>query len=259
MDKNKINYGNWVPERLLKLLWSLTAVFSVLLILNLCIWKNLVLTIIFAVAVVVLLIYSILMQQMHHAFSFTGGGLMGKVHQYLLDKLSFDGNGSLVDIGCGSGALAIRCAKKFPNANIKGIDYWGIIWDYAKEQCENNAKLENITNIEFKKDDASHISYEDGTFDAAVSNFVFHEVRTVIDKRKLVKEALRVVRKGGAFAFHDLFEAKGMYGNINDFIKELENEGIKEVHYEAHTENLPFVPSYIKPMFKNMGILYGIK
>ena len=259
MDNIKINYGNWVPERLLALLWSFSAVFCVLFFLNICFWKNTVLTIIFLLGFLVLLVYSILMQSMHHAFSFNGGGLMGKVHQYLVDKLSWDGNGKLVDIGCGSGALSIRCGKKFPNGEITGIDYWGIIWDYAKEQCENNASLENVKNVQFKKDDAAHISFSDGTFDAAVSNFVFHEVRTVRDKPGLVKEALRVVKKGGAFAFHDLFEDKRLYGNINDLLDELKAEGFKEVHYEPHTENLPFVPGYIKPMFKNMGIIYGIK
>ena len=259
MKEKKINYGNWVPERLLKLLWSSTIVFAVLLVLNLIVWQKTVLTIIFALASAILLIYSILMQQMHHAFSFTGGGLMGKVHEYLLDKLNWNGTGKLVDIGCGSGALAIRCARKFPNSEITGIDYWGVIWDYAKQQCENNAELENIKNIEFKKDDAANISYGDETFDAAVSNFVFHEVRSVLNKRKLVKEALRVVKKGGAFAFHDLFESKALYGDMSQFVKELEAEGVKEIHYEPHTENLPFVPGYIKPMFKNMGIIYGIK
>lgn len=259
MKENKINYGNWVPERLLKLLWSGSVIFLVLLIVNFIVWKNNVLTIVFALGTVVVLIYSCLMQSMHHAFSFSGGGLMGKVHEYLLGKLNWDGNGSLIDIGCGSGALSIRGAKKYPNSKVCGIDYWGIIWDYAKEQCENNAKLENINNIEFKKDDAAHISFDDESFDAAVSNFVFHEVRTVIDKRKLVHEALRIVKKGGAFAFHDLFEAKGLYGDINKFIEELKSAGISEVHYEPHTENLPFVPKYIKPMFKKMGIIYGKK
>ena len=259
MDKDKINYGNWVPERLLKLLWSFTVIFAVLFVVNLIFWQKIVLTIIFALGTVVLLVYSILMTQMHHAFSFSGGGLMGKVHDYLLSKLNWNGKGTLVDIGCGSGALAIKCAKKYPEAKIQGIDYWGVIWDYAKEQCENNAKNENITNIEFKKDDAAHISYSDESFDAAVSNFVFHEVRTVLDKRKLVREALRVVKKGGAFAFHDLFEAKNLYGDMSSFIEDLKKEGISEINYEPHTENLPFVPRYIKPMFKNMGIIYGVK
>lgn len=259
MKENKTNYGNWVPEKLLKLLWSSSAIFFILLNVNILVWKNNILTIIFALGTFILLIYSCLMQSMHHAFSFSGGGLMGKVHEYLLGKLNWDGNGSLIDIGCGSGALSIRSAKKYPNSKVLGIDYWGIIWDYAKDQCENNAKLEKINNIEFKKDDAAHLSFADDYFDAAVSNFVFHEVRTVIDKRKLVNEALRIVKKGGAFAFHDLFEAKGMYGDINKFIEELKATGISEVYYEPHTENLTFVPKYIKPMFRNMGIIYGIK
>ena len=55
------------------------------------------------------------------------------------------------------------------------------------------------------------MDFPDETFDAAVSNFVFHEVRTAKDKRDVVKEALRVVKKGGAFSFQDMFSQKALY------------------------------------------------
>lgn len=95
-----------------------------------------------------------------------------------------------------------------------------------------------------------------------MSNFVFHEVRTQPDKRLVVKEALRVVKKGGAFSFHDMFEQKQLYGNMDEFINELKKEGITEIHYEAHTENLSFIPRVVKLapwMLKDMGIIYGVK
>ena len=51
------------------------------------------------------------------------------------------------------------------------------------------------------KADAAKLPFLDDTFDAAVSNFVFHEVRSQRDKQALIREALRVVKPGGAFAF----------------------------------------------------------
>lgn len=38
-----------------------------------------------------------------------GGGLMEKVHAHVLANLDFDGQGTLLEVGCGSGALAIPC------------------------------------------------------------------------------------------------------------------------------------------------------
>ena len=255
----KPKYGNWVPEKMLYALWAGTVLAAVLLILSLTIWDKVFLIVLFALALLIMGFYAIYMSLFHKEFSFEGGGLMGKMHEHLLSRLPFDGKGKILDIGCGSGALIIRAKKKFPEAQAVGLDYWGATWNYAKEQCENNARIENVENIEFVKGDASDLCFEDGHFDAAISNFVFHEVRSVSDKHSLVKEALRVVKKGGAFAFQDMFEVKRLYGDMDEFIKEIKSWGIEEVNYEAHTENLPFVPKNIKLMFKDMGIIYGIK
>ena len=93
--------------------------------------------------------------------------------------------GKLLDIGCGAGALTNRCAKLFPRAELTGMDYWGAEWSYAKDQCEKNARAEGVADrVKFQKGDAAHLDFPDGTFDAAVSNFVFHEVRSEKDKRK---------------------------------------------------------------------------
>ncbi len=187
---------------------------------------------------------------------------MGKIHDFLLEHMQWDGQGKLLDIGCGAGALSIKCAKKYSKAAITGIDYWGSEWNYAKEQCESNAKIEGIENqISFQKGDAAKLEFADETFDAAVSNFVFHEVRSQPDKQLVVREALRVVKKGGVFVFHDMFEQKMLYGDMNTFIEQLRKEGITEIHYVANTEKETFIPGYLSApwMLKNMGLIYGVK
>jgi len=62
--------------------------------------------------------------------------------------------------------------------------------------------------------------------DAAVSNFVFHEVHSAKDKRDVVREYLRVVKKGGAFSFQDMFSQKALYRNMDEFVESLKAEGI---------------------------------
>lgn len=41
--------------------------------------------------------------------------------------------------------MSIKAAKKFPKAEITGMDYWGTGWDYSKKLCEDNAKAEGVT------------------------------------------------------------------------------------------------------------------
>ena len=68
------------------------------------------------------------------------------------------------------------------------------MWGYSQSQCEENAKLENVAaHVSFRAGDAAKLSFVDETFDGAVSNFVFHEVRAQPDKRALILEALRVL------------------------------------------------------------------
>lgn len=65
------------------------------------------------------------------------------------------------------------------------------------------------SRITFQKGDAAQLPFADESFDAAVSNFVFHEVRTAKDKRDVVREALRVVKPGGAFSVSGHVLAEG--------------------------------------------------
>lgn len=255
------SYGNWIPQTLMCCLWGLTALFLIL-------WIGAAFLLHMAVPAAAALIlfffflaFSIYMQICRNAFSFTGGHVMQRIHEELLEHLAFDGNGTLLDIGCGSGALAILCAKTWQNARITGIDYWSREWNYAKEQCEENARIEQVTPITFLQGDAAALPFDDEAFDAAVSNFVFHEVRTQPDKRQVVREALRVVKKGGVFAFHDLFEQPAIYGDMDELIRQLKAEGITEIHYLPHTEKLDCIPWYVKApwLLSGLGMLYGIK
>ena len=71
----------------------------------------------------------------------------------------------------------------------------------------------------FQKGDAAKLDFPDETFDAVVSNFVFHEVRTAKDKRDVVRESLRVLKKGGAFSLQDMLAQKALYGDMEDLVK----------------------------------------
>ena len=167
-----------------------------------------------------------------------------------------------LDIGCGSGALTNRCARAFPLARAVGIDFWGKEWSYAKEQCEQNAAIEGVQNrVSFQKGDAAHLDFPDEFFDAVVSNFVFHEVRSEKDKRNVVQEALRVLKKGGSFSLQDLFSQEKLYGNMEEFAEELRREGFQEVHYIPFIEREHWIPRYIQApwMLYGVGLLYGKK
>jgi ubiquinone/menaquinone biosynthesis C-methylase UbiE len=187
------------------------------------------------------------------------GGLQKQLCNTLLDSLEWDGQGKALDIGTGSGRVAIYLAKRYQSAHVAGIDYWGNPWTYSKSICDRNAEIEGVADrVIFQRASAVSLPYEDGEYDLVISNFVFHSVR-VINKTSLIKEALRVIKKGGAFAFQDLFN-KQFYGDIDLFYEELKTWGLKEVKL-IDTSDFVYIPVALRinHMLGNSRILYGIK
>ena len=132
-----------------------------------------------------------------------------------------------LDVGCGSGALTIACAKRNPQGRMVGIDRWGVEYaSYSRKLCERNAQAEGVDNVAFQKGDARHLDFPDETFDAVTSNYVYHNI-TGADKQALLRETLRVLKKGGIFAIHDLMEPS-RYGDMDDFLRKLREEGFQE-------------------------------
>ena len=178
----KANYGNWVPEKALYMLFGAVIVLGVIAVAVQVALSEMVIAIIVGVLCILTLVMAIYMLICHEAFAFGKGNMMAGVHEHLIKHLDWDGEGKLLDIGCGAAALTVHCAKAFPKAQITAMDHWGVEWNYAKEQCEKNAKIEGVADhIAFQKGDAAKLDFPDETFDAVVSNFVFHEVRTAKD------------------------------------------------------------------------------
>lgn len=196
-----------------------------------------------------------------YLFSQQGGDVQGKIWAKLLAHFDWNGEGQALDIGCGSAVLVIALAKKYPRASVTGIDDWGKGWEYSQAVCERNARLEGVEpRVTFQKASASRLPFPDGYFDAAVSNLVFHEVAGSVDKRELLREALRVVKKGGPFAFQDLFLIEPMYGKVDALLDTIRSWGISQVEF-FETRNEPFIPAALKLPFMvgTVGMLVGVK
>lgn len=260
--ERKTDYGNWVSVTFMRALYCISALLIVLFAISVNYLGYGILTVAAGLLMLAGVVLTIHMHICRRIFSFEGGGLMGKIHQHLIDNLDWNGQGKLLDIGCGAGALTVRCALKYTQAELTGIDYWGAGWNYAKSQCERNADIEGVgTRTKFQKGDASKLDFENETFDAVVSNFVFHEVRTQPDKRQLIFEALRVLKPGGAFALQDLFGNKSLYGDIDDLIAQMKRDGISKVKYTDELNDKDFIPLIMKLpwMMKSSGVIYGRK
>ena len=162
-------------------------------------------------------------------YSYTGTRQLSRqIVEGTAEYVDLPEGGLCLDVGCGSGALTIAVAKRNPQAKMIGIDRWGKEYaSFNKELCESNAREENVTNTEFRQGDAVKLEFPDETFDAVTSNYVYHNIPSR-DRQAILRETLRVLKKGGTFAIHDIM-SNGKYGDMQKFADELRAEGYESV------------------------------
>lgn len=256
-NNEMLDYANWVPKKMLIAFIMLTLLLGGLTFLPV----HIIVRVVFGILSIFFLSFFFYFYYSYYVFSANGGAFQKTILSLVVDKLVWDGQGNALDIGTGAGALAIGVAKKYSNAKVTGIDYWGKGWSYSQRMCEKNAAIEGVgERTNFQKASAASLPFDDGEFDADVSNFVFHEVKDAKDKRDVIREALRVVRKGGAFSFQDLFLNKWFYGEIDNLLETIREWGVEEVHF-TNTANLVEIPSLLRVpwMLGKIGIIYGKK
>lgn len=188
-----------------------------------------VLGIVLLVLTVLLVLVTLWMFLMHKTFSYNGKRQMSKqIIQGIASYVSIPDGGKGLDVGCGSGALTIACAKRNPQAEMLGLDRWGKDYaSFSKKLCESNAKVEGVSNTSFVQGDACKLPFGDETFDAVTSNYVYHNIPSK-DRQSILLETLRTLKKGGTFAIHDIM-SESKYGDMQAFAKKLEDMGYSEV------------------------------
>ena len=231
----KPNYKNWIPKGMLYSLIAGTAVSLVLLLvfgvfgIGVSGGLRIALGIIFSIALIVCGKNTQWCISAYNAFSYDGKRKLSKqIIDGTAEYITLPKGGVGLDVGCGSGALTIACAKRNPQGKMIGIDRWGKEYaSFSLPLCQDNAKAEGVTNTEFQRGDATKLDFADETFDAVTSNYVYHNI-TGADKQKLLLETLRVLKKGGCFAIHDLM-SEHRYGDMQTFVKKLKDMGYEQV------------------------------
>ncbi len=225
----KADYKNWMPKGMIYTALAVTMVLqSGVLIAGIASVADWIIVLL-AILTVGAAAATVWMALLYRAFSYHGRRQMSKqiiegVSSYI--KLPEGGQG--LDVGCGSGALSIACAKKNSNAQMIGIDRWGKEYaSFSKVLCENNAKAEGVTNVTFVQGDACKIDFDDEVFDAVTSNYVYHNIPSK-DRQAILLETLRTLKKGGTFAIHDIM-SKNKYGDMTRFVDHLKEMGYEEV------------------------------
>ncbi len=219
-----------------------------------------VLTVVFAALTVLfsgLTVWGILM---YRAFSYNGNRQMSRqIIAGVAARVKLPDSGTCLDVGCGSGALAIAVAKSNPKGQVIGVDRWGKEYaSFSKALCESNAKAEGVDNAAFQQGDAAALDFPDEQFDAVTSNYVYHNIPSR-DRQVILLETLRTLKKGGVFAIHDIM-SPSKYGDMEGFVRKLREMGYREAELIDTTDGMFMTRKEARwMMLSDSTLLTGIK
>ncbi len=124
-------------------------------------------------------------------------GRIGRVHERMAEQVG-DGE-RVLDVGCGTGSLALRCAGKA--ARVTGIDISPQMLDMAREKVEAAGLQDQVELREMSAIDLDE-AFPEGSFDVIVSSLVFSEL-SEDEQGFVLRECHRLLRDGGRLVIAD--------------------------------------------------------
>jgi ubiquinone/menaquinone biosynthesis C-methylase UbiE len=133
----------------------------------------------------------------------------------------------ILELAVGTGRTTRFLSLAFPNAKITATD---LSYPYLKFAQKS---LSDLDGISFLQADATRLPLNDAEYDVVVVVFLFHELPPE-ERRMALKEAHRVLKPGGHFAFVDSLQK-------NDW--EPANESLEQFPVDFHE---PFYKNYVE-------------
>ena len=116
----------------------------------------------------------------------------------LLEQASLQPAYRVLDVGCGTGTLAILIKQEHPTITVIGID------PDPKALARAQRKAERAqVSVHFERGFADALPFPDAAFDRVFSSLMFHHLGRN-EKEQSLREIRRVLRPGGRLEFLDL-------------------------------------------------------
>ena len=106
------------------------------------------------------------------------------------------GHWRIVDVGCGTGALAVEAAARWPSAEVEATDISAGMLAVAARTVE--AAGPAGSRVHLTRAPADRLPFPDGSFELAVAAFV---LQLVPSRPRALREMRRVLKRGGRLAY----------------------------------------------------------
>jgi ubiquinone/menaquinone biosynthesis C-methylase UbiE len=111
--------------------------------------------------------------------------------ELLVDQAAPAAGQRILDLGCGTGTLALQVKQREPGAEVVGLDADPEMLAQARRKAEQAG-----VELELTEGFSTELPYEDASFDRVLSTLFFHHLDPE-PKRRTAREIARVLKKGG--------------------------------------------------------------
>jgi ubiquinone/menaquinone biosynthesis C-methylase UbiE len=126
----------------------------------------------------------------------------------LIEQANAQPGQKVLDLGCGTGTLAIMAKEMQPDAKVSGLDADPDMLKVAKYKSAG----QNI-EVNFDEGFTNKLPYPDASFDIVMSSIMIHHLETP-DKEKTAQEVFRVLKPGGELHIIDFGKPVSWYGKL---------------------------------------------
>ena len=116
-----------------------------------------------------------------------------------------EAGGAYLDVGSGTGDIALEILRQSPESVVTGIDPSEAMLELGRDKVLAAGLAQSITLL---VGDALDLQFRDYSFDGVITAFC---IRNVTDRRRALKECHRVLRPGGKFVMLELTDPVGPF------------------------------------------------
>jgi ubiquinone/menaquinone biosynthesis C-methylase UbiE len=126
----------------------------------------------------------------------------------LIEQAAIQPGQRVLDLGCGTGTLAVMVKQAVPGADVVGLDADPQMLNVAKSKSAR----ENIL-VQFDRGMTFDLPYPDASIDRVLSSLMIHHLKTP-DKERTAREVYRVLKPGGQLHVIDFGKPQTFYGKL---------------------------------------------